>query len=107
MNRLTRYFQQRDDEEPPLGDFHVVRGVYGTFYVTREAAAQVERVLDRRWTPGWVVFRDLAGSRIRIRTRDVRGIYQCTRAQRAADRRLERAREREEEADRDPWEDGS
>lgn len=103
MNRLAAYF-----EEPPesFGDFFVVAGEFGIACVTRETAEYVESVLDRWWVPTWIEFHDRVGSRIRVRTRLIRSIGESTAAQRAADRRLDQARQREEQNDRRPWEDG-
>ncbi|MFN2564620.1 MAG: hypothetical protein ABR499_06350 [Gemmatimonadaceae bacterium] len=103
MNRFSCYF-----EEPPedsYGDFYVVAGVFGSACVTRETAEYIEAVLGRWWLPTWIEFRDRAGSHIRVRTRSIRSIVESTAAQRAADRRLDRARRLEEKADRRPWED--
>ena len=104
MNRLSCYFEEPPEEK--LGDFYVVAGEFGAACVTRETARYVESVLDRWWVPTWIEFRDRVGSRIRVRTRLIRSIGESTAAQRAADRRLDRARQSEEEGDRRPWEDG-
>jgi hypothetical protein len=104
MNRLACYF-----EEPPeqsYGDFYVVAGEFGVACVTRETAEYLEAVLDRWWVPTWIEFHDRVGSRVRVRTRLIRSIGESTAAQRSADRRLDQARQREEQADRRPWEDG-
>jgi hypothetical protein len=45
------------------------------------------------------------GSRIRVRAGEIRALTESTAAQRAADRRLDRARRLEEQADRRAWED--
>jgi hypothetical protein len=94
-----------DDEEPPYGDFVVVSGRFGCVYVTHDEARAIERALDAPAPPRWLVFRDRVGSRIRVRARDVRAVAESTAAQRAADRRLDRARRLEERADRRAWED--
>ena len=94
------------NEEPPYGDFVVVSGAFGCAYVTPGEARRIERALDRARPPKWVAFRDRVGSRIRVRTREIRALAESTAAQRAGDRRLDRARQREDEADRPPWEDG-
>jgi hypothetical protein len=101
MNRLSSYF-----EESPgaLGDYYVVAGEFGVACVSTQTARYIESVLDRRWVPAWVVFRDRVGSRIRVRTRSIRSIVESTAAQRAGDRRLDRARRHEEENDGRQWE---
>ena len=105
-NRLARWLVAPGEEEPEAGDFFVVRTASTVFCVTGPTAAIVERQLESRWAPAWLVFRDLSGSRVRIRTRDVIAVFECTAAQRAADRRFERAREREARDDEEgpSWE---
>ena len=103
MNRLSDLFDE--DSEQDYGDFFVVAGDFGAACVTRETAERIEALLDRRDVPAWVTFEDRVGSRLRVRTALIRSIGESTAAQRAADRRLERARKREEEQDRRPWEE--
>lgn len=104
MNRLRDLLEEAPDDE--FGDFFVVAGEFGAACVTRETAHRVEAILNRWWwVPTWIVFEDRVGSRLCVRTRLIRSIGESTAAQRAADRRLERAREREEKSDRRPWED--
>jgi len=105
LNRVGAFLEPVEDEEPPYGDFVVVSGPFGSLCVTRDVARDIERVLDRRWRPRWVVFRDRVGSRVRVRTNEIRLVVESTAAQRAGDRRLDRARRKEEKADRRPWED--
>ena len=105
MNRVRALLEPVEDEEPPYGDFVVVSGPFGSLCVTRDVARDIERLLDRRWRPRWVVFRDRVGSRVRVRTNEIRLVVESTAAQRAGDRRLDRARRKEEKADRRPWED--
>ena len=101
MNRMTEYLESSEDD---YGDFFVVAGEFGVACVTAETATQIEAVLDRETVPKWIVFDDRAGSRLRVRTRHIRSIGESTAEQRAADRRFERARRREEQEDRRPWE---
>ena len=105
LNRVRAFLEPVEDEEPPYGDFVIVSGPFGSLCVTRDVARDIERVLDRRWRPRWVVFRDRVGSRVRVRTNEIRLVVESTAAQRAGDRRLDRARRKEEKADRRPWED--
>jgi len=102
MNRMQGFLEPAPEER--LGDFWVVAGEFGVVCVTREVAARIERQLDRWVPPRWIVFRDRVGSRVRVRARQVRSVCESTTTQRAADRRLDRAREREEQEDRRPWE---
>ena len=104
MNRLSDLFSE-DPEEEEYGDFFVVAGEFGAACVTRETAERIERVVDRQDVPAWITFNDRAGSRLRVRTALIRSIGESTFAQRAADRRIERARQREEKEDRRPWDD--
>jgi hypothetical protein len=97
--RLVRSPEREDDQS--YGDFYVVAGEFGSLTVSRETARYIERQLDRRPMPEWLVFRDRVGSRIRVRTRHVNSFVESTARQRAADRRLDRARQREQDADSD------
>ena len=103
MNRLENIFASMEEE--PYGDFWVVSGDFGSVCVSAETAREIERRLDRFWTPTWLVFRDRVGSRVRVRARQIRAVAESTAEQRAGDRRIDRARRREEQADTDrhPW----
>ena len=103
MNRLSDFLDEESEAE--YGDFFVVAGEFGAACVTRETAERIEAVLDRRDVPTWITFEDRVGSRLRVRTALIRSIGESTAGQRAADRRLEKAREREEKKDRRPWDD--
>ncbi len=103
MNRIRAFLEVPEDRRPG-GDYFVVSGCFGTFYVSRETAHAVERSLDRAWRP-WVVFRDLSGSRIRVRRKLVYGVFESTAAQRRQDREFWRALQDETEADQRPWEE--
>jgi len=103
MNRLSDLLDE--ESEPEYGDFFVVAGEFGAACVTRETAERIEAVLDRRDVPTWITFQDRVGSRLRVRTALIRSVGESTAEQRMADRRLDRARRREEEQDRRPWED--
>lgn len=104
INRLTPYFEEASDEES-YGDFFVVSGAFGAVVVTPSTARVVGQTLDRPRPPRWLAFRDRSGSYVRVRSREVRAICESTAAQRAYDRRMERARAREERADRRRWDD--
>jgi hypothetical protein len=103
MNRVSDFFEEESDQD--YGDFFVVAGEFGAACVTRETAERIEAVLDRRDVPTWITFEDRVGSRLRVRAALIRSIGESTAEQRAADRRLEKAREREEKRDRRPWDD--
>jgi hypothetical protein len=56
-------------------------------------------------SPRWIEFTDPSGSAVRIRTRLIECVRECTESQRAAAREFRRARRREDKAERRPWED--
>jgi hypothetical protein len=103
-NRIKEYIEE-PEEERGQGDFWVVYGPAGLFYVSAETAGTVARRLQRWWVPRWVTFVDLAGARVRLRSCDVRAVYESTELQRTRERSFFRAREQEEKADRRPWEE--
>jgi hypothetical protein len=86
-------------------DYWVIVGEFGVFSVSRPIARRVIEQLDRFWVPRWIRFTDLVGSRVRVRARDIQSVYEWTERQRVRARQQGRAREREENADRSPWED--
>jgi len=104
MNRLKDFFN--DPQEPESqDDYYLVEKRYGCYAVSRQTAAEIERVLDQSTLPRWVVFRDLNGSRHRVLAEQISRISESTAAQRAADRAFDRARRLEDKKDRRPWED--
>ena len=108
MNRIAKYLnneEKPDEEQPVARDFWVVRCESGWFHVRPPQAARIQRLLASRWRPRWLEFRDVAGSRIRVRPKDVIGMSECTAEQRAKERRQERFLEKEEKADKKPWEE--
>ena len=86
------------------GDYFIVSGDSGSWIVSTVMARHIESVLDARPRNRWVVFVDLAGSRVRIRTRGIEYVCQCSAEQRAMERRFFRALTRERKADHS-WED--
>jgi hypothetical protein len=104
MNRIERYFRKTADYES-YGDFVAVMGTFGWVAVTHEVAHTIRRTLDKRRAPAWIEFYDRVGSFIRIRPADIRCLTESTVEQRAAERKLYRAKSEEEKADRD-WENG-
>ena len=108
MNRIAQYLKNEetpDEEQPVARDYWVVRCEYGSYYVRTPQAVRIRNVLDRRWRPRWLEFYDISGSRIRVRTAQVVGMTECTAEQRARDRRQERFLQKEEKADKKPWEE--
>lgn len=104
MNRLKEYLEE-PEESVPYGDFWVIYGEAGIFYVTAQVAGEVARRLERWWTPRWITFVDVAGAPVRLRGREIQAIYESTQLQRSRERSFHRARRLEEKADRRPWED--
>lgn len=105
MNRIKELLEEPGERPLPAGDYWIVYGDGIYVYVTAETAVRVARSLERWWTPRWITFVDLTGSRIRVRTSTLQGVLECTALQRAATREFERAQRLEQKADRRPWED--
>jgi hypothetical protein len=104
MNRLRDQFEE-PPEDTPDGDYFVLYGEFGRFIVPRDTGIALLTCLDERPAPTWLAFTDLFGSYVRVRTRHVHALFECTGGQRAAERSFDRARRLEEKADRRPWED--
>ena len=100
QNRITHYLTNPLDS-PSREDFWYLRGEFGGFVISAAVARGIARALDRLIVPQWITFRDLSGSEIRVRSRDIRSLVEATKEQRAADRAFARAREEEEKQDRD------
>jgi hypothetical protein len=94
----------RRQEGPDSGDYFVVSTADGWYYVDYATAARLSRQLDRRWTPAWVKFVDLSGSRVWLRSRIVESIRESTGRFRAADREFHYRRRKEDRDDR-RWDD--
>jgi hypothetical protein len=103
MNRIERYFKKNADYES-YGDFVAVMGTFGWLAVTHEVARTIRMTLDKRRAPMWIEFYDRVGSLIRIRPIDIRCLTESTVEQRAAERKLHRAKNEEEKADKQ-WDD--
>jgi hypothetical protein len=104
MNRLTEFWNPLPEPEVERNYF-VIEAFFGAWAVSREVAADLERQLDHRPAPRWVVFRDVAGARHRVLADRVSRISESTVEQRAAFRAFRRALREEEKADRRSWED--
>jgi hypothetical protein len=88
--------------EPVAADYFVVVGEFCTWYVSTEMARFIEECLESG--AKWVKFVDLIGSRIRLRTRQIEFIAQCTADQRATEREFFRTMRRERKSDKD-WDE--
>jgi hypothetical protein len=104
INRLKDYFAEPEGR-PPEEEFYIVSGDAGYFFVARETAQRIAQDLARRRPPRWIVFRDLAGSEIRVRPRKIDVVCESTAEQRAHDRAFNRARKAEDERDRRLWDE--
>jgi hypothetical protein len=88
-------------EEPAgVGDYFVLYAEGTSWYLSVEMARAVDRDLAASPLPGWTVFVDIAGSRIRVRTRRIEYLIQCSADQRAARREFHRRLRQERDADR-------
>lgn len=102
MNRLQEPFE--DGAARPAGDYFVVSGDCCTWYVSAAMARFIEQCLDAEPRPRWVKFVDLTGARVRLRTRQIEYVCQCTTEQRAVERAFFRSLRQERKADRS-WEE--
>jgi hypothetical protein len=99
MNNL-RENSEPEVVRPTAGDYFIVSAEGSTWYVSTEMARFIETVIDSWPRATWVKFVDLVGSRVRLRTRQIEYVCQCTVEQRALDREFSRALNRERKADR-------
>lgn len=83
-----------------VGSYFLVQAEGGTWFVSTDMVRSIEASLDRSPAPVWIRFVDLAGSRIRVRSRRIDSIVQCTPEQRAHDRAMVQLLRREHLADR-------
>ena len=105
MNRIWKYLNEEkpDEEQPVARDYWVVRCYSTTWHVRAPQALRIKRVLEQKKKPEWLEFRDVAGSRICVRTSQLIEMYECTEAQRAKDRRHARYLKDEAPEDENPW----
>jgi hypothetical protein len=92
-NRLNGKFEP--DERTRAPDFWMVRVASACFFVGRDAARHISSQLRSVWPRPWVRFRDLSGSMIHVRRRDIIQLVEASAAQRENDRRLQRLLEAE------------
>jgi hypothetical protein len=98
MNRIQGAFEDGAARSTG-GEFFVVSGESSTWYVSTPMARFIEQCLDADPRPKWVRFVDLTGARIRLRTRQIDYICQCTPDQRAAERAFFRSLKQERKSD--------
>ncbi|MFN8583190.1 MAG: hypothetical protein U0163_19710 [Gemmatimonadaceae bacterium] len=87
-------------------EFVIVYGECGYYRVSRRTAARIAAQLDKRLRPRWITFEDICNALVRVRTRDVQGLYDSSPAIRDRARRMARALEKEENDSKD-WTDRS
>lgn len=104
MNSVLEQFEEGEHAAPSAGDYFIVYGEHFCWYVSTAMARLVEDALTAVPPEEWVVFVDLTGSRVRLRTRGIEYVVQCTAEQRAEERRHFRLLKRERKADRS-WEE--
>jgi hypothetical protein len=75
--------------------YFVLESGAGSWVVSREMAAFVERELDREPAPQWVRFVDVTGARVRLRTDLIRDLRQSSAEIRALWRRFMQDRRKE------------
>jgi hypothetical protein len=104
MNTELRNKGEEAPRQSGAADYFVVSCNNSTWYVSTEMARFIEECLDTRKPAKWVKFVDLIGSRVRLRTREIQYIVQCTADQRATEREFFRTMRKESADDRD-WND--
>ena len=104
MTHTTERFERPGRPEPPT-DYFLVMAAPDDWCVSREMAQAIEASLNQEPVPEWVTFVDLTGARIRVRTRLISCIHQCTAEQRALARAIRRAQQAEWKSDKDWNED--
>jgi DNA-nicking Smr family endonuclease len=103
-NQLKDRSEQCSDRSPEH-EYFVIRVGHMGYAVSGATAAEVMRLISRRWPPRWIGFVDLHGARVRIRSRLITMIHESTAIHRQRERDFERARTEEEKADGRLWED--
>lgn len=98
MENIKERFESPGQPELPV-DYFLVVARYEEWYVSREMAQAIEASLNQTLAPQWVMFVDLTGARVRVRSHLVDYIYQCTAEQRSLARAFQRARKAERKAE--------
>jgi hypothetical protein len=104
MENIEQRFERPGQPKPPA-DYFLVVARFEEWYISREMVQAIEASLNQTPAPQWVTFVDLTGARVRVRTRLIEYIYQCTAEQRALARAFHRARKAEHQAEND-WDEG-
>ena len=98
-NRVEKYFTE--DHAEPL-EFWTVNCDMECYCVDADTALALMTLIERRWPPRWLRFRDAFGELVSVRTRDVRSVIQSTTEGRSLGRVL-RERLHAEEPQNRPW----
>jgi len=85
--------------EVRLGDFFVVSTEGDTWCVSTEMARHIDACLEADPMPRWVVFVDVTGARVRVRSDRIESLTQRSVEQRAISRTFERMAMEERRAD--------
>lgn len=89
--------EERAEEKPRYPDFFYVATQDWSYTVSREMARHVERELARPLSR-WITFVDIAGARVRLRSRMILALEQSSPETRDAWRQFRAERGREEES---------
>jgi hypothetical protein len=76
--------------EVRLGDFFVVSTEGDTWCVSTEMARHIDTCLEAEPMPRWIVFVDVTGARVRVRSDRIESLTQRSVEQRAISRAFER-----------------
>lgn len=82
-----------------LDDFFVVSTDGDTWCVSTEMARHIDACLDATPVPQWIMFVDVTGARVRVRSGAIESLTQRTVEQRALSRAFERLAHDERRAD--------
>lgn len=96
---------REERERKPLHErWHTVYTPWAHYAVSGVMARHVERELARWPRPRWIVFVDLGGARIKVRSRLIESVEQTTAESRSLWRTIRGEWERENGAPRNEWE---
>lgn len=100
MNRIAHADEPFEAMPPDVGDYFVLDAEGSSWYISTAMARAVDAELARSPAPEWITFVDLVGARVRLRTRRIESLAQCSAEQRSARRSFHRALDRERKAER-------
>ena len=99
-NRIRVHLRDPTLDQPST-DYYVVRMRWGGFCVTPSSAERVLAAMSRLGGPEVIRMETITGSVVHVRVDQITYVQESTRAQRAAERRLWRALDDEEDEDAD------